>query len=311
MTNFLSYGLVDMMTWQGLGDLINRFREKTLGLEPISLMWAPGMLSRLKIPYTYCWSPALIPKPNDWAPYLDVSGFYFLDLASNYTPEPDLKAFLDSGPPPVYIGFGSIVVDDPNAMTNMIFEAVRKTGQRALVSKGWGGLGADDLGIPDGVFMLGNVPHDWLFERVSCVVHHGGAGTTSAGIRAGRPTVIVPFFGDQPFWGSMVARAGAGPPPVPYKELTADKLAESIMHAIQPDSLQRAAEMKEQIRHENGVETGAAQFHGQLKVENLRCALSPNRVAAWHVKRTNIRLSAFAATVLASEGFVDFSDLKL
>ena len=97
----------------------------------------------------------------------------------------------------MYIGFGSIVVDDPDSMTKLFFEAVKKSGQRALVSKGWGGFGGDQ--IPDSVFMLGNVPHDWLFKRVSCVVHHGGAGTTAAGIALGKPTVVVPFFGDQPF----------------------------------------------------------------------------------------------------------------
>ena len=115
----------------------------------------------------------------------------------------------------MYIGFGSIVVDDPDAMTKLIFEAVKKAGVRALVSKGWGGLGADAVGIPEGVFMLGNVPHDWLFQHVSAVVHHGGAGTTAAGIATGKPTIVIPFFGDQPFWGAMVARAGAGPVPYP------------------------------------------------------------------------------------------------
>lgn len=115
-------------------------------------------------------------------------------MASSFTPGPDLQDFLNAGPPPVYIGFGSIVVDDPDGMTKLIFEAVKKSGQRALVSKGWGGFGADD--IPDGIFMLGNVPHDWLFKRVSCVVHHGGAGTMAAGIALGKPTCIVPFFGD-------------------------------------------------------------------------------------------------------------------
>jgi hypothetical protein len=99
-------------------------------------------------------SPALIPKPKDWDSHISLSGFYFLSLASNYQPDPELAEFLAAGPPPVYIGFGSIVVDDPNAMTELIFEAVRKTGQRALVSKGWGGLGADDLNKPDGVFMV-------------------------------------------------------------------------------------------------------------------------------------------------------------
>lgn len=199
MSNYISYTLVDMLVWQGLGDVVNQFRVHQLGLEPISLWWAPGILSRLKVPHTYCWSPALIPRPGDWAPHISISGFFFLSLASNYTPPPDLQEFLDAGPPPVYIGFGSIVVDDPNAMTKLIFEAVEKSGQRALVSKGWGGFGADDMGKPDSVYMIGNCPHDWLFKHVSCVVHHGGAGTTAAGIACGKPTVVVPFFGDQTF----------------------------------------------------------------------------------------------------------------
>lgn len=311
MANFMTYALVDMLTWQGLGDVINRFRQRSLGLEPLSIMWAPGMTSRLRIPWTYCWSPALIPKPADWGNYINISGFYFLNLATNYTPDPDLAAFLESGPPPVYIGFGSIVVDDPNAMTKMIFEAVKKTGQRALVSKGWGGLGADELGIPEGVFMLGNCPHDWLFKHVSCVVHHGGAGTTAAGISAGRPTVVVPFFGDQPFWGAMCARAGAGPMPIAYKDLTADKLANQITTALEPASLERAQELSDKIKTEDGTEAGAESFHRQLHVPDLRCSLCPDRVAVWRVKRTDIRLSALAATVLGSEGLLDFNDLKL
>ena len=311
MTNFITYALIDMMTWQGLGDVINRFREKTLRLEPVSIIWAPGMASRLRVPHTYCWSPALIPKPADWGNHIDISGFYFLNLASNYTPPADLAAFLADGPPPVYIGFGSIVVDDPNAMTKMIFEGVKKTGQRALVSKGWGGIGADELGIPDGVFMLGNCPHDWLFKQVSCVVHHGGAGTSAAGISSGRPTVVVPFFGDQPFWGAMIARAGAGPQPIPYKDITADKLATAIEEALKPESLERAAELSEKIRQERGSEDGAKSFHKQLQVDSVRCVLYPKLPAAWRVKRTNIRLSALAATVLGNEGLLDFGDLKL
>lgn len=311
LANYISYILVDMLTWQGLGDLINKFRERVLHLEPVSIIWAPGMLHRLKIPYTYCWSPALIPKPKDWGKTIDISGFYFLNLATNYTPPPDLAAFLEAGPPPVYIGFGSIVVDDPNAMTAMIFEAVKKTGQRALVSKGWGGLGADEFGIPEGVFMLGNCPHDWLFKRVSCVVHHGGAGTTATGIYAGRPTVVIPFFGDQPFWGAMTARAGAGPKPVPYKELNADKLAELIMDALKPASLERAAELSSKIKQESGAERGAESFHKQLAPHNIRCSVCPDRVAVWRVRRTDIRLSALAAAVLGNQGLLSFEDLKL
>lgn len=256
-------------------------------------------------------SPALIPKPKDWGQHISISGFYFLSLASSYTPAPDLAAYLAAGPPPVYIGFGSVVVDDPDAMTKMIFEAVEKAGCRALVSKGWGGLGADDLGIPEGVFMLGNVPHDWLFQHVSAVVHHGGAGTTAAGIATGKPTVVVPFFGDQPFWGAMVARAGAGPLPIPYKQLTADKLAAAITEALKPATLAKAKELGDSIKEEKGNEIGAKSFHDMLNVNDLRCSLAPSRVAVWRIKRTQTRLSAFAANVLSSEGLLDFADLKL
>ncbi|MCJ1313310.1 hypothetical protein MMC25_006987 [Agyrium rufum] len=316
VTNEMSYTLVELMTWQGLGDLINKFRTETLNLGELSAAAATTMLHRLKIPYTYCWSPALIPKPQDWGRHISISGFYFLSLASNYQPPADLAEFLADGPPPVYIGFGSIVVDDPNAMTNLIFEAVRKTGQRALVSKGWGGFGADDMDKPDGVFMLGNCPHDWLFQHVSCVVHHGGAGTTAAGIALGKPTVIVPFFGDQPFWGAMVARAGAGPDPIPYKNLTAQGLADAILEALKPERLERAKELGERIREEKGCEAGAANFHAQLNVDSLRCMMSPGRVAAWRVKTIgsdveDIRLSPFAATLLGNAGLLDVNQLTM
>ena len=253
----------------------------------------------------------MIPKPKDWGPHISISGFYFLSLANTFSPEPDLAAFLAAGPPPVYIGFGSIVVDDPDAMTKLIFEAVKKTGQRALVSKGWGGFGADELGIPEGVFMLGNVPHDWLFKHVSCVVHHGGAGTTAAGIALSRPTVVVPFFGDQPFWGAMVARAGAGPLPVPSKQLSADKLAAAITEALLPTTQERARELGARISSEKGTDAGAQSFHERLDVDSLRCLISPSRSAVWRVKRTTIRLSAFAATVLGNEGLLSFNNLKL
>lgn len=311
LTNYISYAMVELISWQALGDIINRFRVKCLGLDPLSMIWAPGMLQRLKIPHTYCWSPALIPKPKDWGSHISISGFCFLNLASNYTPAPDLQAFLDDGPPPVYIGFGSIVLDDPNAMTELIFKAVRKTGQRVLLSKGWGGIGADELHIPDGVFMLCNVPHDWLFKHVSCVVHHGGAGTTAAGITAGRPTLVVPFFGDQSFWGAMVARAGAGPDPIPHKQLTADKLADAINFCLKPESLDRAKELASKIAAERGSDMGAQSIHKFLKPDRLRCTLAPSRPAAWRVKRTKVRLSAFAACTLANAKLLDFQDLKL
>lgn len=311
LTNNLTYTLVEIMTWQGLGDVINRFREKALELPTLSPLWAPGLLTRLKISYTYCWSPALIAKPNDWGNNIDISGFYFLDLASSFTPESGLDAFLNAGPPPVYIGFGSIVVDDPNAMTRMIFDAIHLAGVRALVSKGWGGLGADDVGLPEGVFMLGNVPHDWLFQHVSAVVHHGGAGTTAAGIKAGKPTFVVPFFGDQPFWGAMIARAGAGPDPIPYKDLTVEKLAAAIKKCIEPGTVEQAKVLGQKIREEKGTDEGGYSFHKHLDADKLRCSVAPSRAACWRVRRTKVRLSPLAASVLVERKILKWTDLKL
>jgi hypothetical protein len=196
-------------------------------------------------------------------------------------------------------------------MTQLIFDAVRLTGQRVLLSKGWGGMGAEELGIPEGVFMLGNCPHDWLFQRVSCVVHHGGAGTTAAGITAGKPTVVVPFFGDQPFWGAMVARAGAGPDPIPHKELTGEKLAEAINFCLKPESQEKAKELASKIAKEKGSDVGAQSFHQNLDVDKLRCTVAPSKTAVWRLKRTQVRLSALAACTLANEGLLNFQDLKL
>nr|POE48635.1 isoform 2 of sterol 3-beta-glucosyltransferase ugt80a2 [Quercus suber] len=159
--------------------------------------------------------------------------------------------------------------------------------------------------------MMDNVPHDWLFKHVACVVHHGGAGTTAAGITAGRPTVIIPFFGDQPFWGAMVARAGAGPTPIPVRSLTADKLIDAVNFCLTPESQGRAKELASMIAAEQGSDVGAQSFHHYLEVDRLRCTLAPSRTATWRVKRTKVRLSAFAACTLANANLLDFHDLKL
>ncbi|BAE55182.1 unnamed protein product [Aspergillus oryzae RIB40] len=305
VANFASYAIVEVMLWEGLGDLINRFRKRELGLDPLDAIRAPSIAHRLQIPYTYLWSPSLLPKPQDWGDNIDVCGFQFLESDTNYKPPDDLDAFLKAGDPPVYIGFGSIVVDNPAKLTEIVFEAIRLTGKRALVSKGWGNIGEGRAEVPKDVMLLGKVPHDWLFQHVSCVVHHGGAGTTAAGLVLGRPTVIVPFFGDQPFWGSIVARAGAGPQPVPYKQLTAEKLAEAINKALEPSTLEKAEEIGKGMRTERGVQNAVCSFHQHLDLRSLRCAICPTRPAVWWHKHLHIKLSAFAAAVLVEAGIVD------
>lgn len=299
-----------------MGDLVNRFRVKTLGLEPVSTLWAPGQLFRLKVPYTYLWSPELIPKPADWGPEIDIGGFVFLDLASSFKPPESLSKFLAAGEPPIYIGFGSIVLDDPEKFTSLIFEAVAKAGVRALVSKGWGGLG-DEGNTPDNIYMLENTPHDWLFPRVSAVVHHGGAGTTAIGLKCGKPTMIVPFFGDQPFWGAMVAKAGAGArDPIPYKKLTVEKFAEGIKQCLLPESRAAAEKLAQGIAVEGDGATNAVDsFHRHLPMRgehSMRCSILQDRVAVWEVKKkSSLRLSALAAEILFEKKKIKAQELRL
>ncbi|KAI0849493.1 glycosyltransferase family 1 protein [Daldinia vernicosa] len=312
-TNFISYPLVEMMVWQGLGDLVNDFRVKTLGLDPVSTLWAPGATYRLHVPFTYLWSPGLIPKPDDWGEEVDVSGFVFLDLASSFNPPKDLLKFLEKGEMPVYIGFGSIVVDDAERFTEMIFEAVKLAGVRALVSKGWGGLGRVD--VPDYIYMLENTPHDWLFPKVRACVIHGGAGTTAIALKCGKPTMIVPFFGDQHFWGSMVSNAGAGPVPVSYKKLNAEELAEGIKFCLTDEALKAVQKISRDIELEgNGAQNAVKAFHRNLTLSgenSMRCSILDDRVAVWRVKRTSIKLSALAAYIVVSRGLISWRRLRL
>ena len=261
------------------------------------------------------WSPGLIPKPDDWGPEIDIAGFVFLDLASSFKPPDPLAEFLDAGEPPVYIGFGSIVVDDPDVFTSLIFEAVQKAGIRALVSKGWGGLG-DEGNTPDNIYMLENTPHDWLFPRVSAVVHHGGAGTTAIGLKCGKPTMIVPFFGDQPFWGAMVAKAGAGAHgPVPYKRLTADALAEGILQCLTSEAKEAAEKLAKDIANEgDGAKNATESFQRHLPIKgehSMCCSILPDQPAVWTMKSSNLRLSALAAELLIREKKIKWQELRL
>ncbi|KAF7561513.1 hypothetical protein G7046_g2634 [Stylonectria norvegica] len=313
-TNFISYPLVEMMVWQGLGDLVNDFRVKTLALDPVSTLWAPGATYRLHVPYTYLWSPGLVPKPQDWGSEIDVAGFVFLDLASSFKPPKELEEFLAAGETPIYIGFGSIVVDDADRFTQMIFDAVEMAGVRALVSKGWGGLGAH-IEVPDSIFLLENTPHDWLFPKIKACVIHGGAGTTAIALKCGKPTMVVPFFGDQNFWGKMLGKAGVGPEPVPYKFLDVEKLADGIAYLLTPEAEVAAMKIAKSIVAEgDGAVNAVRDFHRQLNLRGpgtMRCSILKDKVSVWQLKGTSLKLSALAAELLIEAGLLSCKRLRL
>jgi UDP:flavonoid glycosyltransferase YjiC (YdhE family) len=227
---------------------VNHWREEVLGLPPSR---RDDRIQGVPVPRLYGFSPSVVPKPADWDENSEVTGYWFLD-DETWLPSPSLQGFLQAGPPPVFVGFGSIPVADPVRTTAMVVEALAMAGQRGILASGWGSLVAAPLA--DHVYLLDSAPHERMFPQVCAVVHHGGAGTTAAGLRAGKPTVICPFFGDQPFWGRRVADLGVGPAPIAFKRLTVAKLVEAITSAVDDDVMRRRAEqLGTVLRAENGV----------------------------------------------------------
>ncbi len=249
--NRLSYAALHLFHLPFL-DIRNRWRARALRLPP--RRWYANDLQRRgqPLPVLYHFSRHVVPPLPDWRGRVQVTGYWFLDRDPAWRPPADLEAFLEAGPPPVFVGFGSMVSRDPEGLTETIVSALEKCGQRGVLTTGWGGLARTRL--PESVYCLEGVPHSWLFPRMAAVVHHGGVGTTAAGLRAGKPTVVCPYFHDQPFWGKVVHTLGAGPPPIPQWELTANRLAEAIRTAVTDEGMrQRAEALGAKIRAEDGV----------------------------------------------------------
>ncbi|HSD82983.1 MAG TPA: glycosyltransferase [Anaerolineae bacterium] len=211
----------------------------------------------------YAYSEAVLPRPADWDESSVVTGYWFLDAPHDWQPDPALVKFLQSGSPPVYVGFGSMFMQGGVRKTEIILKALRLAGRRGVVATGWGGLSASITS--DGIFVLDAAPHDWLFPQVAAVVHHGGAGTTGAALQAGKPTVVCPLVGDQPFWGRRLDALGVGPSPLSRRQFTAEKLAEAIARAVTDQGIrQRAAALGAIIRAEDGVGNAVALINRQV-----------------------------------------------
>ncbi len=250
--NKLSHYLTQQIMWLSFRSADNKARAEVLHLPPASF-WGPFFsLARQKRPVLYGYSPQVVSPPRDWDASLHVTGYWFLDSPAGWKPPMDLMNFLQSGPPPIYIGFGSMSSSKPEETADMVLQALARTGQRGVFYEGWGGLKKEQL--PETVFMTGSIPHTWLFPRMAAVVHHGGVGTTAAGLASGVPSIVVPFFADQPFWGQRVYALGVGPKPIARRQLTVDNLTEAIRIAVSDEEMRKkAASLGARIRAENGV----------------------------------------------------------
>ncbi|MGW3725738.1 glycosyltransferase [Streptomyces sp. NPDC000851] len=216
--NRLSFYAVDLASWLVCRGAVNTWRREKLGLPPMSPL-GPFRHTR-SAPVLCAFSPVVVPRPNDWGANVHLSGYWFHEEPS-WTPSPDLLDFLDSGPPPVYVGFGSMGTGDCEATGRIVRAALRRAGLRGVLT-------GEPATSEDDVLVVGDVPHGWLFPRMAAVVHHGGAGTTAAALRAGVASLVCPFFGDQPYWAERVYRLGAGPKPLPARHLSVPLLTERL-----------------------------------------------------------------------------------
>ena len=267
-SQFLPAGL----TTRSLGRWGNRALARALVVsapaaidKPSKPLWAQEGMPRLSIrqlyrrqettrwPFIYGYSPSVVPRPPDWREGIEVAGYWWPAHPASWTPPAGLERFLAAGPPPVFVGFGSRNPSDAARLSGIVAAARRKAGVRMVIQAGWASLGAG-LQDDDDMIVIGETPHDWLFPKMAAVVHHAGAGTTAAGLRAGMPTVSVPMITDQPFWASRISALGAGPAAVPYKSLTADSLTTAISDAVGRDSYRsRAQEIAKQLATEDGA----------------------------------------------------------
>jgi sterol 3beta-glucosyltransferase len=250
--NYITYVMFDNVFWKAIAGQVNRWRKKELGLQRTSL----EKMQPNKVPFLYNFSPSVVVPPLDYSDWIRVTGYWFLNEGENWTPPKELTDFIEKARADnkkiVYIGFGSIVVSDSAALTKTIVRSVEKADVRCILSKGWSdrldkkGSDVPEVQLPDDILLIRSAPHDWLFQQVDAVAHHGGAGTTGASLRAGLPTIIKPFFGDQFFFGSRVEDLGVG---IYLRKLNVTVFSRALWEACHSDRMvTKAKALAEQIR---------------------------------------------------------------
>ena len=266
--NYLSYVVVDTFMWQASASQVNRWRVKTLDLPPTSL----GRLRLNSVPFLYNFSPSVVARPLDFSPWIHVTGNWFLDESDGYEPPEELADFIGrargDGKKLVYVGFGSMVVENRAAITKTIVDSVLKADVRCIFSKGWsdrlqGPYDSAEIRIPPELIVIKSAPHDWLFNEIDAAVHHGGAGTTAASLRTGIPTVVKPFFGDQHFYGARVDDLGVGRCLDKFNTSVFSRALWEVTHNER--IIQKARELGEKIRSEDGVSSAIQAIYRDLE----------------------------------------------
>lgn len=205
---------------------------------------------RLRTPILCAWSPSVLPASSDWFPRVHVTGYYFFPLNKSYQLPMELQSFLQARESPVCITFGSMVNREAERIDQIVRESLKETGNRGIILSGWSGIRRQSS---KDILYLEAAPHDWLLPRCKMIIHHGGAGTISAGLRAGLPNIVIPFTADQPFWGKRVHAMGVGPKPILVKKLSAKKLTQAIIEAETDFLRERAQLIGQKISAEDGV----------------------------------------------------------
>ena len=261
--NRRSYGFGRLLMKAGLGSLFKPLKQAAAS--ELSMAGStidghqPGGGAALSL---QAFSRALVPTPGDWPSKFWQCGYWFTPPLADFEPPDALGQFLSKGAPPVYLGFGSMPSKNPQDLTQTVLSALGQTGQRAILATGWGGLTKEALpdGLTENLFLIDKAPHSWLFPRCAGVVHHGGAGTTHEALRWGRPSLVCPVFGDQPFWGKRVHAIGAGPEPIAQKKMTPDNLARALKDLEHRDHTAAAGKAAEVMESEPGAKGAAARI---------------------------------------------------
>lgn len=250
--SYLTHWLASRIFWHGGNLGFRKWRSAIPGWEDFELYWPFEPSKPVQTPLLFAYSPVVLPRPGDWlAPHIHVTGYFFLDAESSYKPPPELERFLGAGEPPVCVTFGSMVNPVNKEVVRIVRASLQQSRRRGVFLTGWSGVTpeAED----DDLLYLESAPHDWLFHRCQAVVHHGGAGTTAAGLRAGIPNIVIPHAADQWFWGQRVAAIGAGPKPLEIGRLSKETLTDALAQAGDESIRRRAHETGCKIRSEDGV----------------------------------------------------------